>query len=143
MWSQLFQSILQALSRAVAMNTVRQQEIPSFHPMKLVSSPDRPTTSAVSPRRSRSCAPTLAGSAAAVAASFLLPFAASAVPIQSPGARASVQAPAGSPAMAAGPRRPGVIPSTSLSRDSGSNSDLSSGPRRPVPGQNDSLTAER
>jgi hypothetical protein len=65
------------------------------------------------------------------------------VPIQAPSASASAQAAAGSPTMAAGPRRPGVIPSTSLSRDSGLNSDLSSGPRRPVPGQNDSLTAER
>ena len=45
--------------------------------------------------------------------------------------------------MAIGPRRPGATPSTSRSRDTGVSSDLSSGPRRPVPGKSEALTAQK
>jgi hypothetical protein len=82
--------------------------------------------------------------AVALATSFLLPLAATAVPIQAPGSgTASAPVTGGTPGMAAGPRRPGAIPTASRSRDTSSNSDLSSGPRRPVPGQNEALTAKK
>jgi len=82
--------------------------------------------------------------AVALATSFLLPLAATAVPIQAPGS-GSGAAPAsgGTSGMATGPRRPGAIPSTSRSRDTGLNSDLPSGTRRPFPGQSEALTAKK
>jgi hypothetical protein len=82
--------------------------------------------------------------AVALATSFLLPLAATAVPIQAPGS-GSGAAPAigGTSGMATGPRRPGAIPSTSRSRDTGLNSDLPSRTRRPFPGQSEALTAKK
>lgn len=81
--------------------------------------------------------------AVALATSFLLPLAATAVPIQAPGSgSAAAPATGGTSGMATGPRRPGAIPSTSRSRDTGVSSDLSSGPRRPVPGKSEALTAQ-
>ena len=85
------------------------------------------------------------GSSAFALASFLLlPLAASAVPMAplipaTPGAAA----PAGAPSGMNGPRRPGVIPHPSLSRGGGSADGLPQAPRRPVPGQNVVLAANR
>jgi hypothetical protein len=82
--------------------------------------------------------------AVALATSFLLPLAATAVPIQAPGSgTASAPATGGTPGMAAGPRRPGAISTVSRSRDTGLNSDIASGTRRPVPGQSEALTAKK
>ena len=90
------------------------------------------------------CSLATAAFAIGLASSFLLPVAATAIPIKATGiVSASAPAPGGTPAMPSGPRRPGVIPSTSLPRDTGTNSDLSSGPRRPVPSQSQTLSAKK
>jgi len=84
--------------------------------------------------------------AIALVSSFLLPLAATAVPIQSL-ATANVPAAAqgGAPSGTDGPRRPGVTAPTSLSRATGSDAQLHAGPRRPVPVsvQNEALAAEK
>jgi hypothetical protein len=85
------------------------------------------------------------GSSAIALASFLLlPLAAAAVPL-APLIPATpvAAAPAGAPSGINGPRRPGVIPHASLSRGGGSADGLPQAPRRPVPGQNAALTANR
>jgi hypothetical protein len=69
--------------------------------------------------------------------SLQLPLAATAVPIQalsSPNAAAST--PAGTASGVKGPRRPGVIPPTSLRPASGLDPEHHAGPRRPFPLQN-------
>jgi hypothetical protein len=95
--------------------------------------------SALKPRlaRLRGC-----GSGAIALASFLLlPLAAAAVPMAPLTPAAS--APAGVPTGMNGPKRPGVIPSASLSGAGGSADGLPQAPRRPVPGQNEDLTANK
>ena len=85
------------------------------------------------------------GSSAIALASFLLlPLAAAAVPL-APLIPATpvAAAPAGASRGINGPRRPGVIPPASLSRGGGSADGLPQAPRRPVPGQNSALTANR
>jgi hypothetical protein len=67
-------------------------------------------------------------------ASFMLHLAAAAVPIQAPRpANPSAAAPGSAAGLAAGPRRPGMIPLRSQSLISSSGSVISSGPRRPFP----------
>jgi hypothetical protein len=77
----------------------------------------------------------------ALASFLLLPLAAAAVPMAPLTPVAS--APAGVPTGINGPKRPGVIPPASLSRAGGSADGLPQAPRRPVPGLNEALTAER
>jgi hypothetical protein len=80
--------------------------------------------------------------AVGLVSSFLLPGVAWAVPIQAPSAASAVApAPGSTPAIGAGPRRPGLIPPASLQAESPLNADPSSGPRRPVPGQTRTLAA--
>jgi hypothetical protein len=81
--------------------------------------------------------------AVALASSLLLPMAATAVPIQTAGTPSTSAAAPAVTATMTGPRRPGAVPSTSTSRVSATSSDLSSGPRRPVPGKSETLTAEK
>ena len=83
-------------------------------------------------------------SAIALASFLLLPMAAAAVPL-APLIPATpvAAAPAGASRGINGPRRPGVIPPASLSRGGGSADGLPQAPRRPVPGQNAALTANR
>jgi len=84
-----------------------------------------------------------AGLSLGLVSSLLIPGAALAVPIQAPGA-ASAAAPNGTAAVSPGPRRPGLIPSSSPRPGSGLASDPSSSPpRRPVPGQNRALSASQ
>ncbi len=90
------------------------------------------------------------GSGAIALASFLLlPMAAAAVPLAplipaTPVAAAPAGASRGITSTGInGPRRPGVIPHASLSRGGGSADGLPQAPRRPVPGQNAALTANR
>jgi hypothetical protein len=81
--------------------------------------------------------------AVGLVSSFLLPGAAWAVPIQAPSAASAVAPdPSSTPAVSAGPRRPGLIPSASLHAENPLDSELSSGPRRPVPGQTRTLAVK-
>jgi len=83
-----------------------------------------------------------AASSLALAAACLLPRSAGAVPIQTPNG-AQVAAPTESTG-SSGPRRPGTIPTPSLSLNNGTSPDRTAGPRRPVPAQPEAaLTAEK
>ena len=77
----------------------------------------------------------------ALASFLLLPLAAAAVPMAPLTPEAS--APAGVPTGINGQKRPGVIPPASLSRAGGSADGLPQAPRRPVPGLNEDLTANK
>jgi hypothetical protein len=69
--------------------------------------------------------------------SLQVPLAATAVPIQAlTSPNPSAPTPAGTPSGVKGPRRPGVIPPTSLRPASGLDAEHPGGPRRPFPVNN-------